>query len=78
MKPIETRNTEIRYTTSDPVRMRGCFIAKRVLRTWKEDYVDKDTNEVVQIERSEVLFDRGVYIDDDISLRYVFGWQKAL
>lgn len=74
MKPIETRNTEVRYSTSDPERMKGRFIAKRVIRTWKEDYIDKDTGKPVTIERSEVIFDRGVYIDDDILTQIRF-WQ---
>lgn len=52
MKPIETRLNEVRYTTSDPHRMINRFIAKRVLRTWTEDYIDKDTCETASIERS--------------------------
>lgn len=62
---IETRKTEIRYRTSDPERMLGRFIARRALKTWTEDFVDKDTDEIISIERNEILFERGTYIDSD-------------
>ena len=60
---IETRKTEIRYKTSDPTKMLNKWIASRVLKTYTEDFVDEDTNEVVSIERNEILFDRGTLID---------------
>ena len=62
---IESKKTEIRYTTSDPQRMLGKWIAKRVVRTWKEDFADEDTGEVVTIDRCEVLFERGTYISQE-------------
>lgn len=69
---IETRKTEIRYRTSDPERMLGRFIARRALKTWTEDFVDKDTDEIISIERNEILFERGTYIDQDVlsSIRF--------
>lgn len=69
---IETRKTEIRYRTSDPERMLGRFIARRALKTWTEDFVDKDTDETISIERNEILFERGTYIDQDVlsSIRF--------
>lgn len=76
MKPIETRLNEVRYTTSDPHRMTNRFIAKRVLRTWTEDFMDKDTCEVVSMERSEILFEKGTYITPDILTQINF-WMEA-
>lgn len=69
---IETRKTEIRYRTSDPERMLGRFIARRALKTWTEDFIDKDTDETISIERNEILFERGTYIDQDVlsSIRF--------
>lgn len=62
---VESRKTEIRYKTSDPRKMLGKFVARRALRTWFEDMVDEDTGKLVQIERNEVLLERGTYIDND-------------
>ena len=77
MKPIETRRTEIHYITSDPERMLNKFIARRVIRTWTEEYIDKDTREPVAIERSNRLFDKGTYIDDDILTQIRFWMEEG-
>ena len=63
---VETRNTEIRYTTSDPKRLINHYTVNRVLRSWKEDFVDKSNGEIVAIERNEVLLERGTLIDGDV------------
>jgi hypothetical protein len=60
---IETRKDEIHLTTIDPQEMIGKFLAERLLRSWKEDFVDEDTAEVVSIERSEIILDKGTKID---------------
>lgn len=62
---IETKKNEERYITSDPHKMLNMYLAKRVLKTWTEDFVDEDTGQVVSIERNEVLFERGDLIDQD-------------
>ncbi len=62
---IETRKTEKRYVTSDPKKMLNMYLAKRVLKTWEESFIDEDTGETVTIERNEILFDRGTLIDQD-------------
>ena len=49
---IESRKTEIRYKTLEPRKLLGKFIAKRVLKTWIEDFVDEDTGKVISIERN--------------------------
>ncbi|MCM1077793.1 MAG: RNA polymerase subunit sigma [Bacteroides sp.] len=69
---IETRKSEIRYVTSDPDRMLGKFIARRVLKTWMEDYVESDTGRICSIERSEVLFEKGTYVSPEVqaSIRF--------
>lgn len=63
---IETRKTEIRYKTSDPKMMLGKYTVERVLKTWNENVVDGDTGKVMVIERSQLLFDRGIYINNDV------------
>lgn len=69
---IETRKTEERYVTSDPRKMLNMYLAKRVLKTWEESFIDEDTGETVNIERNEVLFDRGILIDQDILAKIRF------
>lgn len=48
---IQTRKDEIRFFTNKPEEMLGKYLAKRLLRTWQEDFVDNDTGEVVSIDR---------------------------
>ena len=63
---IETRKTEIRYVTSDPKKMLNMYLAKRVLKTWEESFIDEYKGEKVNIERQEIIFDSGMLIDQDI------------
>ena len=72
---IETRKTEIRYVTSDPKKMLNMYLAKRVLKTWEESFIDEDTGETVNIERNEVLFDRGSLIDQDLLAKIRFSME---
>lgn len=70
---IESRKSEIRYVTDNPPRMLGKWVARRALRTWTENFVDKDSGETVSVERNEVLLERGTYIDQDVlsSIRFM-------
>lgn len=70
---VETRKTEIRYVTSDPEKMLNMYLAKRVIKTWEESFVDQDTGETVNIERHELLFERGTLIDQDVLNRIQFS-----
>lgn len=72
---IETRKTEERYVTSDPRRMLNKYLAKRVLKTWIEDFVDEDTGQVTSIERNEVIFDKGMLIDQDLLAKIRFSME---
>lgn len=72
---IETRKTEKRYVTSDPKKMLNMYLAKRVLKTWEESFIDEDTGETVNIERNEVLFDRGSLIDQDLLAKIRFSME---
>lgn len=70
---VETRKTEKRYVTSDPKKMLNMYLAKHVLKTWEESFIDEDTGEIVNIERNEVLFDRGSLIDQDLLAKIRFS-----
>lgn len=74
---IESRKTEIRYVTSDPKRMLGKFCARRVLRTWTEDFVDEDTGYVKSVERHDVVVERGTYIDQNVLCQINFMMQEG-
>lgn len=69
---IQTKFNEERKVTSNPREMLNKYIAKRVLKTWIEDFVDEDTGLVTSIERNEVLFDRGTHIDQDVLAQIKF------
>lgn len=77
IRPIDTQFNERRGITSDPKQMLNMFIAKRVLRTWIEDFVDQDSGEVKSIERNEVLFERGTLIDQDILAQIRFNMEAG-
>lgn len=61
--------------TSKPEEMRGKYLAEKVAKHWNEDFVDEDTGEPVTIERTEIIFDRGTYIDDDMLQKIMFSIQ---
>lgn len=64
-KEIQTKKNEIRFTTTDPQEMVGKYLAANVVRTWKEDFEDESTGEVIDIERTEILFNKGTFLDAD-------------
>lgn len=72
---IQTRKDEVRFKTSDIRRIIGKYLAANVLKTWKEDFLDESTGEVITIERNELLFERGKYIDNDLATRINFSIQ---
>ncbi|HQU76630.1 MAG TPA: DNA-directed RNA polymerase subunit beta, partial [Chitinophagales bacterium] len=43
----------------------GRKLAARVLKTWREDFVDEDTGEVVSIERNEVILERDTILTEE-------------
>ncbi|TFU95291.1 hypothetical protein E4T81_01815 [Barnesiella sp. WM24] len=72
---IETRKDEIRYRTDDTRRMVGKFFASPVFKTWYEDMLDSDTGEVISIERNNLLFEAGKYIDEETAQSIAFHLQ---
>lgn len=72
---IQTRKDEVRFKNSDIRRIIGKYLAANVLKTWKEDFLDESTGEVITIERNELLFERGKYIDNDLATRINFSNQ---
>ena len=51
------RVKDIKVTeTSDPKKMLGKYLAERPKKTWTEEFTDEDTGEVVEVQRTEVVF----------------------
>lgn len=44
----------------------GMFLAEHVCKKWMEDFVDEDTQEIISIERSQVLYDRDSRVDSEM------------
>ena len=44
----------------------GKKLAAKVLKTWTEDFVDEDTGEVIPVERTMPIVERGQILDEDV------------
>ncbi|MBD5401145.1 hypothetical protein HDR61_05405 [bacterium] len=62
---VPTRRSEISFYTSDPAAMLNKYIAEPVIKTYTQTFINKETGETTEIERSERLFDRGTLIDQN-------------
>ncbi|MCI1681420.1 MAG: RNA polymerase subunit sigma [Bacteroides sp.] len=69
---MKTRKNETRYATLDPKKLLGKYMVNRVLKKYTEDFIDSDTGKKESIERSEILFDRGTFIDKDVLSKIQF------
>ena len=67
----------MRYTTSDPKKMLNKYLVTNLLRTWTEDFLDKDKGEVVSIERNETIFERGALINQDMLAKIRFYMEEG-
>jgi hypothetical protein len=74
---MQTKHEEIISNTSSLEEMKGKYLATRLLRSWKEDFVDEDNGEVVQIERHELLFEKGTLIDEKVLSEINFYLQSG-
>ena len=61
--------------TSDPKEMYGKYLYEAAVKTWTEDFIDNDTKEIVSVERTEVIMERGRYIDHDVLQQLMFSIQ---
>lgn len=72
-KKVVTRMDEVRYKTLEPKKMLNMYLAGKVIKTYKEDFVDQDSGEVVSIDRTEPLFAKGTLINQDVLARIRFA-----
>ncbi len=76
-KEIQTKKNEIRFTTSDPQEMVGKYLAANVVRSWKEDFIDETSGEVIDIDRTEILFNKGTFLDAETMASLNFYLQSG-
>lgn len=53
------------WRESNPAKMKGYYLAERLMRSWSEDFIDQDTGEVVSVERNEVILRNGTLLNRD-------------
>ena len=63
MKETVNRFEEEIITTSNLSEMKDKYLAETLYRKWTENFVDESTGELVNIERKEIIFDRGTLLD---------------
>ena len=56
---------EVAVTAEELKANEGRMLAAKVLRTWTEDFEDEDTGEVIPIERTEPIVERGQVLNDE-------------
>ena len=62
--------------TNKPEEIFHKYLAESAVKTWTENFVDQDTGEKVPVERHEVIFDRGTYIDESMLPKIMFSIQS--
>ena len=62
--------------TNKPEEIFHKYLAEHAVKTWTENFVDEDTGETVPVERHEVIFDRGTYIDESLLPKIMFSIQS--
>ena len=67
IKVIETNKAE---------EMLNKYLAESAVKTWTENFIDEDTGETVPVERHEVIFDCGTYIDESLLPKIMFSIQS--
>ena len=72
MMPEDIKVTE----TNKPEEMLFRYLAENAVKTWTENFIDQDTGEKVPVERHEVIFDRGTYIDESLLPKIMFSIQS--
>ena len=61
--------------TNKPEELMHKYLAENAVKTWTEDFVDADTGEKKSIERHEVVFEKGTYIDESLWPKLLFSIQ---
>lgn len=74
---VVTKKQERRYVTSDPADMLNMFLVRDLKRSWKEGFVNEDTGEAIEVERHEMVCEKGTLIDQDVLSSICFYMQAG-
>ena len=72
LMPDDIKVTE----TNKPEEIFHKYLAESAVKTWTEDFVDEDSGKIMSIERREVIFDCGTYIDESVFPKIMFSIQS--
>ena len=61
--------------TNKPEEIFHKYLAENAVKTWTENFIDQDTGEKVPVERHEVIFEKGTYIDESLWPKLLFSIQ---
>lgn len=61
--------------TSERKEMLGKYLYEPAVKKWTEDFLDDNTKELVSVERTEIIMQRGTYIDQDVLQQLTFSIQ---
>lgn len=73
---METKYSEEIITTSDLKKMRGKYLKENLYHKSKEEFIDEDTQEVVEIEKNQIVMKKGTYLDADKLAEIAFFLQS--
>lgn len=62
---MQTRKDETIITTTDPSEMLGKYLVNPIFRKWYEPFIDDDSGELIEVERHEIVLERGTYLDGE-------------
>lgn len=62
---MPTRKDETIITTTDPSEMLGKYLVNPIFRKWYEPFIDDDSGELIEVERHEIVLERGTYLDGE-------------
>ena len=62
------------YETRKPEEMLNKYLARPVVKKWMEDFVDEETGGIVSVERTELLFEKGIQITPDVHNPKILGY----
>lgn len=74
---VKTRKDEKRFSSLDPKELLNNYLVSNLCRKWTEDFIDKDTHEVVSIERSEIILDKGTCLNPENMQKVLFHTQSG-
>ena len=55
---------EVKVTKANLEKNKGRAIASKILQTWDEDFIDPESDEVITLQRHQIVLDRNTILDD--------------